>query len=294
VDNISVVVALNKRASSYPYVQYLCLLLARLESLYGFQVVGYYINTKRNELADELSRVAPEHQEAVAKKYHPNLERREYGKFFEFLLNPKHAYAETFALPSELEGPAGAAALKEGMQRKKEQEAFCWQGAARGQAQGDRWSVKGHFVELFGGVGTMSLAATRVGMTCLAIVEAHLPSRALALARLEDEKQRPLACESVFEEELMLLNANEVELVLVGPAPRPSGEEPDPLTVGLVQLVEHLRPLLVCVEVVPDGGRLGSSETANELLRLMIVHINERSTAEQFVFCWFYFCVSLV
>jgi site-specific DNA-cytosine methylase len=106
-------------------------------------------------------------------------------------------------------------------------------------------------------------------MTCLAIVEAHLPSRALALARLEDEKHRPLACESVFEEELMLLNANEVELVLVGPAPRPSGEEPDPLTVDLVQLVEHLRPLLVCVEVVPDGGRLGSSETANELLRLM-------------------------
>lgn len=55
----------------------------------------------------------------------------------------------------------------------------------------------------------------------------------------------------------------------VGPAPQPVGKEPDQLTVGLIQLVEHLKPLLECVEVVPDGGRLGPSETANELIGKM-------------------------
>jgi hypothetical protein len=46
VGDIAVVAALNNRASGHPFVRYLSLLLARLESPHGLQLVTYYRNIK--------------------------------------------------------------------------------------------------------------------------------------------------------------------------------------------------------------------------------------------------------
>ena len=61
--------------------------------------------------------------------------------------------------------------------------------------------VKGGFVELFGGVGTMARAAVRVGLSCTAVVEKHAPSRKLNVERLREAAQDPVVCADIFEED---------------------------------------------------------------------------------------------
>ena len=271
VDNIAVVAALNKRASGHPFVRYLSLLLARLESLYGFQLVAYYINTKRNVLADDISRLflelSAEELQAHVDSLHPGLVRREYGALLNFLLQEKQAKARTFATLKESTTAAAAEALAEGLERAARRAEWDWRDAARGSTTpSGKVMVKGGFVELFGGVGTMARAAVRVGLQCVAVVEAHKPSRALAVARLKEAGQAPLEYADIFEVGLLELNSAGTDLLLVGPAPPNVGLEPDALLVGLPSLVEHLQPLVVCVEVVPNGGRLGDSTTAKALI----------------------------
>ena len=77
VDNVAVVAAINKSASSHPFVRYLCLLLVRLQSLHGFTMWAYYINTKRNVLADQLTRLdlSEEEQQAYVDSHYTGLKR---------------------------------------------------------------------------------------------------------------------------------------------------------------------------------------------------------------------------
>jgi hypothetical protein len=133
-------------------------------------------------------------------------------------------------------------------------------------ALAEKLLVKGGFVELFGGVGTTARAAVRAGLHCLAVVEAHTPSRALAVARLKEAGQAPLECADIFDLRLLKLKGAGTDILFVGPAPPSVGSEPDALLMGLPPLVEHLQPLVVCVEVFPDGGGLGDSTAAKALI----------------------------
>ena len=274
VDNTAVVSALNKRASGHPFVRYLSLLLARLESLHGFQLVAYYINTKRNVLADDISRkfleLSAEELQAHVDTLHPGLERREYGKLLSFLLRQDQATARTFFLLDELSPAAEAKALEQGLARAARREAGDWREAACGVAAlPETARVKGGFVELFGGIGTMARAAVRVGLSCKAVVEKHAPSRKLNVERLKEAAQDPVVCADIFEEDLLWLEGRGAELLLVGSAPPAAGAEPNALLEGLPSLTERLQPLVVCVELVPDGGRLGDSTMARALIEAM-------------------------
>ena len=274
VDNISVVVALNKRASSHPFIRYLCLLLARLESVYGFQVVGYYINTKRNVVPDGISRMAfkkpDEEVAAFVHSYYPGFERRRYTALSDFLRWKTHSEARSFLINGELSSDDEKKVLEEGRTRAERRKAQVMQAAVQdGVLVREISPATGGFIELFGGVGSSSRVAVRLGLMCVAVAEPHLPSRSLAVARLREESQDPVVCSSIFDEDLLLLKGRGVELLLVGPAPPKKGDEPDALQVGLPALAEKLKPLVVCVEMVPDGGRKGDCLAARALIDAM-------------------------
>jgi len=133
--------------------------MARLGSLHGFQVVAYYINTKRNALAGGVMRVflelSAEELQAHVNSLHPGLVRRDYGALLNFfLLQEKWTTAA-----------AAAAALDQGLKRAAQQAAWGWRDAARSAAAPmEAVPVKGGFVEASGGVGTMARAAVSVGL----------------------------------------------------------------------------------------------------------------------------------
>ena len=254
VDNVAVVAAINKSASSHPFVRYLCLLLVRLQSLHGFTMWAYYINTKRNVLADQLTRLdlSEEEQQAYVDSHYTGLKRVTYTKLYEFLLDEERAAAQSYALT--LDGEDGAECLlKKANERRGWWRAAQWQAAAcDGDTEAPReQSLTGKFIEVYGGAGNGAMAASRLGLECVAIVEGHEQSRRFAAERLRLEEQArattAVRCyETVREASANLSAALGVDLVLVA-APPPGGkavsEVPD--------LVAKVRPKMVCVELLP-------------------------------------------
>mmetsp|Transcript_78935 Transcript_78935/g.157729 ORF Transcript_78935/g.157729 Transcript_78935/m.157729 type:complete len:902 (-) Transcript_78935:1428-4133(-) len=249
VDNAGVVSALNMRASTHPFVRYLALLLLRLAALHGFQIWAYYINTLRNVLADQLTRLDLDEKElqAYVDSLYPGLKRRTYTKLYDFLLAEKYALVRSFALP--LDGVEGIETLRaNGEARGVWWRAANWTGTGGGEEQtvAVTPTTKAKFVEVYGGAGNGAFAAATAGLECVALVEGHAGGRQLAVARLQTLSQTPIQYASVGEAQEALTAAHEVKLILVAaPPPGPAAAKEIPGLVGC------LRPKIVCMELVP-------------------------------------------
>ena len=178
---------LNKRASGHPFVRYLSLLLARLEHRHGFMTYAYYVNTKHNVLADDLSRlyleVSREELQQRVDELHPGLVRVARTALLDFLLDEEHGTNRSFALPGD--GPdVIALRLKEARRRQKKRRKAVAQDVARGLSPQTCPPPLGGVVEVFGGVAAYSVAAGNLGMVPMAMIEGDGPSRAFAADRL--------------------------------------------------------------------------------------------------------------
>jgi len=255
VDNVAVVAAINKSASSHPFVRYLCLLLVRLQSLHGFTMHAYYINTKRNVLADQLTRLdlSNEEQQAYVDSHYTGLKRVTYTKLYEFLLDEEHATAQSYALT--LDGEDGIECLlKKANARRGWWRAAQWQAAAGdgSAAAPPEHRLKAKVIEVYGGAGNGAVAAARAGLEVAALVEWDETSRRFAAERLKALEERaqvtsmPRWYETVSGATTDMSATLGVELVLV--AAPPPGED---AASEVSALVARVRPKMVCVELLP-------------------------------------------
>ena len=90
-DNHTVVDVIRLRRSRSPVLQFCLDILMRLELEFGFELTTIYINTLRNKLADDISRLLPSLSEAQLQihvdKIHPGLVRIRATEFKDFLLD---------------------------------------------------------------------------------------------------------------------------------------------------------------------------------------------------------------
>ncbi len=273
-DNYNVFLAIRRGWSSDPITNWLLGLMARCTGRYAFALTAVYINTKRNPLADGLTRLyhesTPQELQVFAESFlGPGAKRVELGELNELLAEAAEAAAAggyqrffpDFRLPGE-----GANSLAVGLGR-----------AAREAVSKSCLPVepptlrqlKGLMVEVFAGVGAYALAAERQGLTCAALVGGDSLARGVGAGRL---RVMPRLLGSPFAPEVMELPTDGVLLVCAGPPPPAREGEPHPY-VGLMQLVAHLSPKVVVVEALPDLCE-GKTEPA---LQRLIEGLSEQS-----------------
>ena len=161
--------AINKKKSSNRYVRYLLKLLTRLEMRFDFRLVAYYINTKDNKGPDYLGRdeiVAFQlpgweaRAREIIEEFAPGFELMELDRLLKFLTSgpdvmrsyelPFETDAEERRLPSSLAKPWADTETET-------------ESASEGP------SIR--FVEGCAGKGTLTLAAQRLGVEPLLLIE---------------------------------------------------------------------------------------------------------------------------
>ena len=218
IDNWVACRAICKMASRNRFLRFLAHMLVRAGAMHGFDTDALYINTKRNELMDDLSRLHRVKTAAELQVHvdgiHPGLKRVDLTCLFDFLLREgSSGVLRPLLLPTESARASLAVQLVErhaAAQRHWELETRKGAPAGRGP--------KGVAVELFAGLGQFAWCAAGLGLQVGALVDPDARAGAEGRRRLLARSPGCVHARKV-DELAELAGADTVVAVFVGAMP---------------------------------------------------------------------------